>query len=104
MNPYHESNDEDAKEDAAGGQYVPTEAELAQYEEGDDKKKDGGILKRDSDEEPNNHANLNAEWADAPTDFKAIPAPYKEKNGKSVKFQQSGNDNSKKDNKQWKKE
>ena len=104
MNPYHDSQDEDTKDNTAGGQYVTTEAELAQYEEDDDQKKDGGILKRDSDEEPNNPANLNAQWADAPTDFNAIPAPFKEKNHKSVKFQQSGNDDSKKDNKQWKKE
>ena len=32
---------------------------------------------------------MTAEWADAPTDFKAIPVPYKEKNLKKVKFQQS---------------
>jgi len=43
---------------------------------------------------------MTAEWADAPTDFGSIPAPFKEKNLKKVKFQPGGQtDSQKKDNK-----
>lgn len=101
-NPFHEPKEGEGSAAAEDEQYVPTEAELARYEnDPEQQKKDGGILKKDSDEDENqNEANLTAEWADAPTDFKAIPVPYKEKNIKKVKFQQSADDDEpKKDNK-----
>lgn len=110
-NPFHEpieaQNQGKTAEYTPGEQYIPTEAELARYEnELSKEKKDGGILKKDSDDDENQKdANLTADWADAPTDFSAIPAPFKEKGVKKVKFSQGADEeDSKKDNKKWKKE
>jgi len=50
-------------------------------------------------------ADQDAEWADAPADFSAIPLPFKEKNLKKVMFKGNTDDGEiKKDNKEWKRE